>query len=142
MKKSALFLILLTLITFFGVSSEARTRVITQKIFDGATFPNATDTNFSSPAIALTDAIGYFSLYVDVDSTIGTPAVKLEYYLSHDGTTYSEPSGATDIAASCAADAIYNFSPTVGCWLKVLATGDSTATDTTLTGWLMWVVEE
>jgi len=90
--------------------------------------------NASSAAINTLIAGGYFSLQYTVT---GTGTCKFEYLCSNDGTTYAEPTDATDIASGVTAGSGFvGFRPPLCKYLKVECTETGGANAVTVTATL------
>jgi len=74
---------------------------------------------------------GYFSLQWTIT---GTGTAKIEYNVSHDGTNYQEPVGATDIATGQTAGTnSASFTPIIAPYIKIKVTETGGANAVTVT---------
>ena len=92
----------------------------------------AANGTYTSDAINLQNRTGIFSIHYTVG---GTGTCKLEYLVSADGTTYVEPSTASDIATGKTAGNYADpFEPLLAPFIKIKATETGGANSITVVG--------
>jgi len=90
--------------------------------------------SLTSSVVSVNASRGYFSLQYTVT---GTGTCKFEYLCSNDGTTYAEPTDATDIASGVTAGSGFvGFRPPPCKYLKVKCTETGGANAVTVTATL------
>jgi hypothetical protein len=117
-----------------------RHSVYATKIFDGETV--SAGSSATSAAVNLKNLEGYFSLSVEVS---GDGTCKFEYLLSDDGSTFYEPSGASDIASSITKSSgpgsdgkdKFSFDPQLAMQMKVRITETGSTNSVTVTAKLV-----
>lgn len=88
--------------------------------------------NYTTDAITLHGRTGIFSVHYTV---AGSGTAKLEYLISADGSTYVEPTSASDIATGKTAGSYADpFEPVLGLFLKIKVTETGGVNSITVVG--------
>ena len=93
----------------------------------------------TATAVVVRNATGYFAVQL---TFTGTGTAKVEYLCSVDGSTYTEPTGATDILTGCTAGTYYvQFFPDFTKYIKIKVTETGAANSIAATGYFLVGVE-
>ena len=130
------------LIVFTAAPAFAWNKIYVQKIIDAVTVSASGSTTSDAITLSGLGNLGYFSIQVQVT---GDGTAKVEYLLSNDGTTFLEPTGASDIAAGFTKTSgpgsdgkdMYTFNPMLSRYIKIRVTETGGADSVTASVWIV-----